>query len=262
MSPWNIDLFTPHVRPRHFALELFAGTGRVSQALQHVGIPTYPIDICLFPSHNVLDPGIHNYIRNLITSGRILFIWLGMPCTTFSRARRNDGRGPGPLRDKDHLWGLPGLSHDNRVKLDDGNSLFTFTLDILRLCLRHGIPTVIENPLSSMAWMMPPMLTYMSNPLVKICDLDFCQYNERWQKPTRLVYTGLNLTSLALRCGGTHKFCSHSKRPHIPLVGKDSTGTWWTRRAQPYPYRLVRRFASLAALQLARCSVDDAGLHG
>ena len=74
-------------RPHRFALEIFAGSARVSQALCDVGIPTYPIDICLFPSHNVLDPLVHTYIRNLMLSGRILLIWLGMPGATFSRAR-------------------------------------------------------------------------------------------------------------------------------------------------------------------------------
>eukprot|EP00438_Fugacium_kawagutii_P026489 Skav202800 [mRNA] locus=scaffold326:784635:785384:+ [translate_table: standard] len=245
-----VDLFSTHVRPRRFAIELFAGTGRVSQALHNVGIPTYPIDICLFPSHNVLDMDIHNYIRNLISSGRVILLWLGMPCTTFSRARRNDGRGPGPLRDKEHLWGLPDLSHGNQCKLRDGNQLFKFTMDILRLAYEYNIPTVLENPFSSMAWMMPPMVKYLSLPGVHTCDLDFCQYNERWQKPTRLVYTGMKLDSMALQCSGTHNFCSHSKRPHIALVGKDAMGNWWTRRAQPYPFRMVRRFAALALEQL------------
>ena len=103
-------------RPHRFALEIFAGSARVSQALCDVGIPTYPIDICLFPSHNVLDPLVHTYIRNLMLSGRILLIWLGMPCATFSRARRNDGRGPGPLRDLDHVMGLLGLSYNDRLR--------------------------------------------------------------------------------------------------------------------------------------------------
>ena len=103
-------------RPHRFALEIFAGSARVSQALCDVGIPTYPIDICLFPSHNVLDPLVHTYIRNLMLSGRVLLIWLGMPCATFSRARRNDGRGPGPLRDLDHVMGLLGLSYNDRLR--------------------------------------------------------------------------------------------------------------------------------------------------
>ena len=86
------------------------------------------------------------------------------------------------------------------------------------------------------------MINFLASPNVHLCDLDFGQFGERWQKPTRLLYRGLDLSSLAVQCQGTHMSCSHSKRPHIPLVGKDSAGMWWTRRAQP--------FAQLALQQL------------
>ena len=252
MSGSLVDIFSASTRPRKFALEIFAGTGRVSQALCDAGIPTYPIDNCLFPSHNVLDPHVHNYIRNFITSGRVLLIWLGMPCTTFSRARRNDGRGPGPLRDSQHLWGLPNLRCHDQHKLQDGNALFHFTMDILHLAGKYNIPTVIENPLTSLAWSMPPMVRYFQLPGVQCCDLDFCQFNERWLKPTRLVSRFLDISQLSRRCTGTYQLCSHSRRPHIPLVGKDASGTWWTRRAQPYPFAMVRLFALLALHQLRK----------
>lgn len=185
------DLFDKTVpRPRRFALEVFAGSARVSQALCDVGIPTYPIDICLFPSHNVLDPLVHQYIRNLMFSGRILLLWLGMPCTTFSRARRNDGRGPGPLRDLEHLWGLPGLSYKDRLKLREGSKLFSFSMDLLKWAAQLNIPVIIENPLTSLAWCMSPMKKFLASPDVHLCDLDFCQFGERWQKPTDWCIVG------------------------------------------------------------------------
>ena len=51
-----------------------------------------------------------------------------MPCATFSRARKHDGLGPGPLRDSQHLWGLPHLGNADRYKLHTGNKLFLFTM--------------------------------------------------------------------------------------------------------------------------------------
>ena len=77
------DIFNLSPRPRHFTLEIFAGTARLSQALRKVGVSCFPIDICLFPSHDVLDPQVEHSIRHFLCSHRVKFVWLGMPCTSF-----------------------------------------------------------------------------------------------------------------------------------------------------------------------------------
>ena len=140
------DVFRVSPQPQHFALEVFAGTARICSALQRRGLKCYPIDICLFPSHNVLDIHIEHILVHWLQSGRVNFIWFGMPCTSFSQARKHDGVGPGPLRDYDHLWGLPGLSRNDRQKVFSGNQLLRFTIRLLTLCEQFGIPYALENP--------------------------------------------------------------------------------------------------------------------
>jgi len=163
-------------RPRRFCLEIFAGTARVSQALQNQGISAFPVDIDLFPSHNVLDPFVCHNILNWIQSGRILLVWLGMPCTTFSRARRFDGIGPPPVRTSEYIWGLDKLRKNDAKKLADGNKLFAFTMKVLALCEKTSTPYILENPLSSMAWEMPPLVSFSAKFSPSIADLDFCAW--------------------------------------------------------------------------------------
>ena len=79
--------------PHAFALEVFAGTGRIVSSLLALGIPAYPIDICIYPDHDVLHAAVEHRIFNWIRKKRITFVWCGMPCTTFSRARKLDGLG-------------------------------------------------------------------------------------------------------------------------------------------------------------------------
>ena len=244
------DIFTMTDRPRRFCLEIFAGTARVSQCLQQKGISAFPIDTCLFPSHNVLDPSIARGIFNFIRQGRVLLIWLGMPCTTFSRARKHDGLGPGPLRDSQHVWGLPYLSFKDFCKLREGNQLFHFTLKLLQLCEEHKVPFVLENPLTSYVWDLPPLFSFKQHTGALYCDLDFCMYGEVWKKPTRLLYKGIDLTSLHIKCNGIYNICSRSNRPHFALSGRDAAGVFWTLRAQPYPWSLASKFASLVARAL------------
>lgn len=245
-----VDIFTDVNRPRRFCIEIFAGTARVSQSLQAVGFTAYPIDICLFPSHNVLNPDVAKGIFNFMRHGRVQLLWIGMPCTTFSRARRNDGLGPGPLRSPEHLWGLLNLKPSDRRKLQEGNQLFRFTIKLLELCEAYSIPYVLENPLTSMAWDMEPMRYFISHYSPKICELDFCMFGEIWRKPTKLLYNFLQLDELNLRCQGKHNICSRSNRPHFALKGRDAAGVFWTLRAQPYPWSLTSKFASLVASTL------------
>lgn len=111
------DVFSEASLPRRFGLEIFAGTARICKCFNDKHMPMYPIDICLFSHHNVLDKAVEHRIFNWIRSGRICFIWCGMPCTSFSRARKWDGLGPGPIRTPDALWGLPNLNASDRRKV-------------------------------------------------------------------------------------------------------------------------------------------------
>ncbi len=242
----HIDIFTVSSRPHKFALEIFAGTARVSQAVSTPEHKMFPIDICLFPSHNVLCPRIEQKILTWVRSGRIWLIWLGMPCTTFSRARKNDGLGPGPLRSSDSIWGLPGLSPKDQSKVSEGNALFYFTLRVLQTCIQYKVPFVLENPLSSMAWVLPPLVNFIESAKCLFCDLDYCQFGESWKKPTRLMYKYLDISCLSKRCCGSYNRCSSTNLPHVRLSGMGPNNVFMTLLAQPYPWKMCRDFAQVA----------------
>ena len=241
------DVFRVSPQPQHFALEVFAGTARICSALQRRGLKCYPIDICLFPSHNVLDIHIEHILVHWLQSGRVNFIWFGMPCTSFSQARKHDGVGPGPLRDYDHLWGLPGLGRNDRQKVFTGNQLLRFTIRLLTLCEQFGIPYALENPYSSYAWHMPPLARFIRKFQPYVVHLDFCQFGECWKKPTTVMGNFWNVPSIARRCSGTFGKCSATSAPHVPLTGLASNGLFRTLLAQPYPQALAHLVAANVA---------------
>lgn len=247
MNAFQQDVFADISLPRRFSLELFAGTARIAKEMCRKGFNTYPIDICLYEHHNVLDTNIEHCIFNWVRGGRIRFIWMGMPCTSFSRARKWDGMGPGPLRSDTCLWGLPSLSNNDQRKVDIGNRILLFTVRLLRLCEQHGVPYVLENPSSSRAWLMPPLRAFADRYSPFFVELDYCQYNEPWKKPTTLMYNFLDLSSLHRKCNTVKGVCSHTHRQHIVLAGRDSSGQYLTLRAQPYPHALVTAFGHLVA---------------
>ena len=244
------DVFTCNSKPRQFALEVFAGCAALSRALCSQRIPTFPIDICLHSTHDVLNSAVEKRILFWLKSGRINLVWLGMPCTSFSRARKHDGLGPGPIRSSEFLWGLPSLSPKDRRKVRDGNYLLAFLLRIISACELYRIPYVVENPATSMLWEMPTMLRFCKRYSPSKIFLDYCAYGMPWKKPTALMYNFLRLESLEQQCHSRGHACQFSHKPHVPLRGRDSTGTFLTLRAQPYPERLCDQFASLARAQI------------
>lgn len=235
-----------------FCLEIFAGTARITSKLQDLGIATYPIDICLFPSHNVLDTQVEHKILHWVESHRIPFVWFGLPCTSFSRARKWDNLGPGPLRDADTLWGFSWLNHVDRHKVEQGNSLLRFTLRIMACCERLHIPYALENPFSSYAWSMPPMQKFIRQFSPHEAILDVCQYGEQWQKPTRILGNFWPVSELSRRCQPTQGLCSRTLQPHLRLTGTDANGMFLTLEAQPYPEQLASLVAQKVASAISR----------
>ena len=67
---------------------------------------------------------------------RIGLIWFGMPCTSWSRARRLGDNGPPPLRDdNENLYGFTeSLSDKDYCKIKQGSELMRYTyLTVLKL---------------------------------------------------------------------------------------------------------------------------------
>ena len=244
------DVFRLSPLPQRFALEVFAGTARVTTALINVGVPCFPIDICLFNGHDVLNSEVEHKILSWIRSGRILFIWLGMPSTSFSRTRQHDSFGPAPVRSDSAPEGLNGLSLADKKKVVTGNRLLYFTLRVIRTCHSFQVPYAVENPRFSRAWDMRCMQRFISQCHPGWVVFDFCQYGEPWRKPTGLLFQHIDFSALHAECHPQQGFCSHSKRPHICLKGRVEQGSLLTLKAQPYPYALATVVADVVAKAL------------
>lgn len=239
-----------HDPPGPCILEIFAGCGRLTSELRRRGFLAFAIDTCLNPNDDLLDGAVEQRIFKLIIERRVLLIWLGMPCTTFSIARRDDGLGPGPLRSDSSPMGLPNLKAADRKKLEIGNRLLFVTIRIIVACLMVKIPFVLENPHSSRCWITPLLQRLLGLQVCQYIHLDFFCFKESWKKPTGLLHAFVNLQSLARTCKGTRNICSESGKRHIALKGRAPDGRFRTLIAQPYPQALVEELTSLFAVQL------------
>ena len=242
--------FGPQVSPSKPAfLELFAGCARLSQAIAQTGTPAEAWDIEFGPSCNLLNPRIQQDILKGISCRRFCAVHLGMPCTTWSRARRYDGRGPEPLRDDtDNLWGFANASPWDSKKIREGNAFLLFCIKVIHACNLAAIPWTLENPESSRVWLTKEIAALLQSGARRV-ETSFCMYDTPWRKAT--TFLAGNFPSLKLEvCKSSFKSCTRTSLRHVSLRGKNSQGQWLTRVAQPYPHGLCVAYASCLSLDL------------
>ena len=107
-------------------LEIFSGHGRFSKAIRKKMAHLFcaEVDICHGSPFDLSSHHIQQENFRLLQTHQVKYVWLGTPCNSWSRARRWDGRGPGPLRDDgSFLMGLPNLSHADQRKVQLGNNM-------------------------------------------------------------------------------------------------------------------------------------------
>lgn len=109
---------------------------------------------------------IVSVIIDLIVSGRVKAIHGGLPCESFSPARRgkrtvSNPRGyPARVRSQCHLWGLPtaNMTAGDKACLERGNSCLREFLKIARVCLEQSVTASVEQPARSLMWSVPELV--------------------------------------------------------------------------------------------------------
>ena len=170
------------------------------------------------------------WVTTVIALGRIGWLWLAPPCSSFSALRNLDPGGP--LRPK----GFP-EGDESKEDVRRGNALWRRALELATLAYNNGIPFFIEHPRNSKAWLMKDSQKQLFNrPGVQSWLVDWCAYDDDRNgeppnlKATRIVGTGGWLDPIAKRCPGNHQ---HGK----PLRGSRA------KLAGAYPMGFCRELA-------------------
>ena len=248
-------------------LEVFAGLAVFTEAMRSlpdwVILPPIELEMSQFvlSSFDVLDPAMQ---AKLAAWWPVLkYVHFGTPCTTMTRARKHDGKGPPPLRSDKFPNGLPKflvkVSSDQRVRrlkkqLMDGNKLAQFTLDMIARLRRDQLWSV-ENPANSLLWKFSSFPQLMAQAGVAFVQFAMCAYGSESLKPTALLTNIMSLRSLAKDCPG----CAS----HVRLTGQefDEVKQKWvhvTKRAQVYPAELCSAWAmAVGKAQLPAMPLDQ-----
>ena len=226
-------------------LEIFAGSGQLSLAMRRLGYAAVAIDVDNGDWQDVLRPGVRDVLRGWCSSHAAAAVWIGMPCSSWSVARRGPPSSTWcALRSREHVEGLPGLRDVDQQKVILGNRLRDFTAWLVRLCVDMSIPVFVENPVSSRVWSSRPLEQLRRLPSFEETVFDMCAFGAEYRKRTKVWSWGSpSLQALGMQCRGK-KSCSFSGKPHTVLTGQHpSLGVLWTHAAQPYPPALCDKLA-------------------
>ena len=197
---------SPDLKQGSVFVEIFSGKAGFTKALRKRGwLVLPPIDVVvdgdvLFPA-DILDPSLLSKLMSWLRSGVIRLVHFGTPCTTFSRARRDDG-GPPPIRSPEYLNGIPGIPADDQARVDMGTEFLDITVRLAALASEFDAAWTIENPLSSMMWLMPQTIELQACLAAARVELHMCAYGALSMKPTMILCSGKHFLHLDKRCPG------------------------------------------------------------
>ena len=110
--------------------------------------------------------------------------------------------GPVALRTIDQIYG----KHKSTLSISDnealrlGNYFALKSAEMAKTCLSVGVGFGIENPEpwpnSPSLFLLPELITLSNNPLVHTLDFDQCTLGAETAKPTRILYSVIDLSHL------------------------------------------------------------------
>ena len=239
-------------------LDLCGGAGDVARRAEachdHIGLG---MDWKKGPIHVDLKKScIYNYIKkHIVKEGLAGSAMIHCPCETWSSARHGrpgDGT-PVPLRDrKEHIWGIPGLSVKDQLKLEEGNCITRACLKYWHLLRRHDVPCGLENGDLSMLWAVPELVEEMH--CAQVLKISYCMMGKPFRKTTRLVVWSVkNEAVLKEQAALCHKeyfctspggVCKRTKEKHLVLRGWCREGAL-TQFGERYPRKFVNVIAKI-----------------
>lgn len=124
------------------------------------------------------------------------------PCSTWSRVRAANLRGPPPIRDKNYPWGYPWVKKKFEQELQLGNILVKFTIKVVETALGvRRVFVLVEHPEDlgtvireedravlrpASIWQLPEIRRLVGEELATVA-INQCCWGAAWRKPTRLL---------------------------------------------------------------------------
>jgi len=241
---------------RPFTLEVFGGSGSFTRALRDVGLDAWSIDYSggrlasVTPAALLIDLSFDHgqeLFGRLLLHPRLAYVHFAPPCGTASRAREIKMKnGPMPLRSDEFPEGLPNLeatSPKEYQRVLAANRLYSFVAASCRTLSARGVPWSIENPASSLFWLVPCTASLVADAATSSVYFHHCMFGGSRPKRTRWAHQPASIFADLARD------CNHKAGEHASW-GR-TAGGFATAAETVYPDGLCRAAAELVLSFLA-----------
>ena len=205
------------------------------------------------PDQDLASDATWSKIFHEIRSGTYDFVFLGTPCTTFSRARTGPP-GPRPLRSVEFPYGFPKaqLKEREQKEVAQGTYFALQSLEACKICHQSSVGFGLESPKPTSGvvsiFTLPEGVEVARLPNVNYTEFDQCTLGAETAKPTRIMFWGIDLSGLQSVCNHPKQWWTYrdwsgrtrnSFSAHPPLAGRlRDSGEPATKAAAAYPVGL------------------------
>jgi len=184
---------------------------------------------------------------------------IALPCGSLTRAREKPIPGhpnpPKPLRDKQNLRGLPGLSGKDLDAVSDGNATTDWALYAADVIDQSGSLVVIENPFNSWVRQFPRAKSLCAKSNWHQAEYPACAYFAARCKYQWLAANFDEITLLQVdEC-----FHLHDKDEWKPVFNEE-TKVWFYPSSEEAEYTASLAFSLAVAFTMAACRLGKASL--
>eukprot|EP00435_Cladocopium_sp_Y103_P022226 s207_g5.t1 len=169
------------------------------------------VDIVHGKGHDLSVPSVRDDWLDKIKRGMFEVVLVTPPCSTFTRVRMANLRGPPPIRSRTYPWGFPWLSKQHLHEASLGNDLVIFMVDVYKaaeICVAKGrLPFVFlfsEHPEDlgrvyreednaaldpAAIWQLDMVRNLLKLTGLNLFTLAFhqCCFQAGYRKPTRII---------------------------------------------------------------------------
>ena len=237
----------------------------LASALRGQGWHCIDFDVINSADDNLGNDEVWERIFEAITRGLVQFVWMGPPCTSFSAARRHKP-GPRAVRDAANPRGFSRQyltpAEVEQVRL--ANYFVVQCSRTAKLAHEKGVGFAIENPTP---WDDPRCASMFDFQEMKdlrdlqgvhFLDFDQCTMGASSEKPTRIVYFGIQISGWSRQCDHQPQYhwCDYKDASGHPVgewqwgahprmvKSRGLDGSWASKAAAAYPKDMNAAIAS------------------
>ena len=231
-------------------LDICAGATRpLSEAILAQQGNVLAFDILRDSRMDLLNDQSYEQLLRICSSGQVAYGGASPSCAHYSRLKLHRP-GPKALRTPEALQGVPGLTSDELLQVQESHMMLFRSVTCLTLIYQAGGHVHLEQPPTAMSWLEDCVKNFLTLISAWCVVIAACGYGKDWYKQWMFASSWQRISELGC-------VCQHPPGSHVSLVGAiTDTGEYLSRRTACYPDALATAFAHLVAPLVNQISCD------